>query len=150
MKMLVRLLCHHGLSGLDRNSSIVCTHEIQYTYHTHNWKRLEGTKRGNRKLLIFLTTICRPILEPRYSEVLFHENVAFAASTSLANGKWIVAGGITGNNSFYGGGECALEAHIQHAERRYTLDNVGRHVNYEILYAMVGRGIARGYLIKPL
>ena len=34
--------------------------------------------------------------------------MAFAASTSLANGKWIVAGGITGNNSIFGGDECEL------------------------------------------
>ena len=51
---------------------------------------------------------CRPLLEPNFNDVLFHENVAFAASTSLANGKWIVAGGVTGNNSIWGGGECAI------------------------------------------
>ena len=107
---------------------------------TKDWKRLEGTERGNRKLLIFVTTICRPILEPGWSEVLFHENVAFAASTSLANGKWIVAGGITGNNSFYGGGECAFATPNSYYGGLYTMDNVGRHVNYEILYAMVGWG----------
>ena len=96
--------------------------------------------KGNRNFLTLLMTICRPILEPRYSEVLFHENVAFAASTSLANGKWIVAGGITGNNSFYGGGECAFEAHSPYSTlyRTYTMGNVGLHVNYEIFYAMVG------------
>lgn len=31
------------------------------------------------------------------NEVIFHNNVAYAASTSLANGKWIVAGGMTSN-----------------------------------------------------
>ena len=51
---------------------------------------------------------CRPLLGPYFNDVLFHENVAFAASTSLANGKWIVAGGVTGNNSIWGGGECAV------------------------------------------
>ena len=34
--------------------------------------------------------------------------MAFAASTSLANGKWIVAGGVTGNNSIWGGRECGI------------------------------------------
>ena len=78
--------------------------------------------------------------------------MAFAASTSLSNGKWIIAGGITGNKSIYGGGECAFEAHSQYSALygTYTLDNVGHYVNNGILYAMVGRGIARGYLIKPL
>ena len=53
----------------------------------------------------------RPDRQRENGDVLFHENVAFAASTSLANGKWIVAGGMTGNNSIFGGDRCEL-AHI--------------------------------------
>ena len=84
------------------------------------WNTMEAKQSITRGILIearrrslgrkmFNVNVCRPITG-WHREVLFHENVAFAASTSLANGKWIVAGGITGNNSFYGGEKCIFRS----------------------------------------
>ena len=83
------------VTGKPHNGS-----KTEYYKRYFDRRRSLGRKMSN-------VNVCRPITG-WHREVLFHENVAFAASTSLANGKWIVAGGITGNNSFYGGEKCVF------------------------------------------
>ena len=68
------------------------------------WEKFNGTekKRCTRNDVYTVCSIYHPIIylfiyhfSRSGNQVVFHNNVAYAASTSLANGKWIVAGGFT-------------------------------------------------------